>query len=59
MVRKVSDKTLGLILRGYLYDKVIEVIQNGVAAAGLVAKLPPTVTPAPTREWFGRPTTDR
>lgn len=56
--RKISAKTLGMILRGYLYDKVISVIQDGLAAGALIPKVPPIVKPAPARNWFGGPTTD-
>ncbi len=56
--RKISAKALGLVLRGYLYDKVIGVIQNGLVAGTLKTKAPLTVKPTPARSWFEKPNTD-
>lgn len=56
--RKISAKTLGMILRGFMYEKAITVIQDGLSDGALMPKrVSPEKTPQ-ERSWFDERTAD-
>jgi len=51
--RRLSAKALGMILRGFIYDKVITVIKDGLADGELMPKRSSPVNTTEEGKWFG------